>query len=463
MRLVGMGRGFSSPRGVKVRAWRSSDSVPVTASGLPGRTSQAVTGGTFTEPILAHVAGFVDEAVIEVRGGRGGDGAVSFRREAHVPRGGPDGGDGGKGGDVVLEVSADVYDLSWLANHPHQRAPSGEPGRGSNRRGADGQDLILRVPDGTVVVEERGLVADLVGAGARAVVARGGRGGRGNATLASPHNRAPTEAERGEPGEEHRLELELRLVADVGLVGPPNAGKSTLLSKLSAARPKVADYPFTTLAPNLGVAGDDGARFVVADVPGLIEGAHRGRGLGDRFLRHVSRCRVLAFVVDATSRDPAEDVRTVKAEIQAYDPDLAERPSVVVVTKIDLVDDVPLAADDQIETSGLTGIGVDVLVDRLAELAASAPSQDVEPRVVLRPGREEFSVRRLGDHRFRIEGRAVERWVREADLEDPRQVIGLQDRLRRAGVEKRLAREGAREGDEVDIAGQTFQYYPEPR
>src|SRR5436190_7562634 len=219
---------------------------------------------------------FADEATVYVRGGRGGDGAVSFRREPYTPRGGPNGGDGGKGGDVVLEVSPSVRDLASFGDHPHQRARGGEPGGKSNRSGGAGRDLVLQVPDGTVVRDERGLVADLVGEGARAVVARGGRGGRGNAALAGPRNRARRTAEAGEPGEERRLELELRTVADVGLVGLPNAGKSTLLSKLSAARPKIADYPFTTLTPNLGVAGEE-ERFVAADVPGLVAGASEGR------------------------------------------------------------------------------------------------------------------------------------------------------------------------------------------
>src|SRR5207248_8533489 len=281
---------------------------------------------------------FADEATVFVRGGRGGDGAVSFRREPYTPRGGPNGGDGGKGGDVVLEVSPSVRDLAWFADHPHQRARGGEPGGKSNRSGGAGEDLVLRVPDGTVVRDERGFVADLVGEGARAVVARGGRGGRGNAALASPRNRAPRSAEAGEPGEEHRVELELRTVADVGLVGLPNAGKSTLLSRLTAARPKVADYPFTTLTPNLGVAGDD-ERLVVADVPGLVEGAAEGRGLGHRFLRHVVRCRALAIVVDLAAQDPTADLDTVREELASYDTDLTARPFIVVATKADLVDD----------------------------------------------------------------------------------------------------------------------------
>jgi GTP-binding protein len=408
------------------------------------------------------MATFVDEAVIFARGGRGGDGSATFRREAHVPRGGPDGGDGGKGGDLILEVSPDVYDLSWPARNPHQRAGDGGPGRSGNRSGADGDDLVVRVPDGTVVAEERGPVADLVGPGARVVVARGGRGGRGNASLASTRNRAPKTAEPGEPGEEHRVELELRLVADIGLVGLPNAGKSTLLSKLTAARPKIADYPFTTLAPNLGVADDGERRLVVADVPGLIEGAHQGRGLGHRFLRHVSRCRVLAYAVDASAPDPAADLATVRAEVAAYDRELAARPSVVVVTKADLVEAPPRLDPSQVTVSAVTGEGVDTLAERLADESAGAPAPDRRPTVVLRPGREAFTVRKVGDRRFRVEGRNVERWVRDADLEDPREVIELQGRLRRLGVERRLEAEGARRGDEVVIAGRPFEFIPEP-
>ena len=408
------------------------------------------------------MATFVDEAVVSVRGGRGGNGAASFRREAHTPRGGPDGGDGGKGGDVTLEVSRDVYDLSWLADHPHQRAGDGEPGSGNNRSGADGTPLILRVPDGTVVREERGHVADLVGAGTRAVVARGGRGGRGNSSLRSRQDPAPHTAEPGEAGEEHRLELELRLVADVGLVGLPNAGKSTLLSRLSAARPKIADYPFTTLSPNLGVAGGESGRFVVADVPGLIEGAHAGKGLGHQFLRHISRCRALAYVVDGAADDPRDDLRTVREEVAAYEAALAQLPSLVVVAKADLVEEAPDVTEGQIVTSAESGEGLEELAGRLAELVASAPEVERETLVVLRPGRESFTVHRVAERRFRVEGRTVERWVQGADLEDPRQVVELQAKLRKAGVEKRLAEEGARDGDEVLISGQVFQYFPEP-
>ena len=414
---------------------------------------------------------FADEAVLFVRAGRGGDGAASFRREPYTPRGGPDGGDGGHGGSVILEVDRGMRDLSFLADHPHQRAENGRPGGKSNRTGAAGRDLLVKVPDGTVVRGEEGLIADLVGEGARAVVARGGRGGRGNAALAGPRNRAPGRAEAGDPGDELRVELELRVVADVGLVGLPNAGKSTLLSRLSAARPKVADYPFTTLTPNLGVSEGE-QRFVVADIPGLVEGAHEGRGLGHRFLRHVMRCRVLAVVVDLVAADPAADARTLVAELAAYDPSLADRPRVVAATKVDLVD--PAERTDRAEAldafgpvvavSGLTGEGVDELRDRLESLAgqaaAEASEEDRAPLVVLRPGRERFTVKREGE-RFRVVGRHVERWVVETDFEDPAEVVSLQNRLKREGVERRLAAAGAKRGDEIVIGDRAFEFFPE--
>ena len=261
---------------------------------------------------------FVDEATVKVLAGKGGDGSVSLHSEPFKPRGGPDGGNGGDGGSVVLEVSTGVHDLGWLADHPHQRAEPGKPGRSSRRHGASGADLVIPVPDGTVAFDDEGLLADLVG---RRVPCRGrpGRAGRPRERRA---RRARGTGSRGRPsrarrGEERRLRIELRTVADVGLVGLPNAGKSTLLGRLTAAKPKVANYPFTTLSPNLGVAGADDDRFVVADVPGLIEGAHRGKGLGHRFLRHVVRCRALVLVVDLSMDDPAADLATLRAELEA--------------------------------------------------------------------------------------------------------------------------------------------------
>ncbi|HEX9234727.1 MAG TPA: GTPase ObgE, partial [Actinomycetota bacterium] len=315
---------------------------------------------------------FVDRATIFVKAGDGGAGSASVRREPFTPRGGPDGGDGGPGGNVLLRVDPSVFDLSALADHPHWKAEPGGPGGRNNRTGAAGADVLLPVPDGTVVEDEHGFVADLVGERGEVVAARGGRGGRGSAALTSPRNRVPRAAEPGERGEERRVELELRLVADVGLVGMPNAGKSTLLAALTAARPKIADYPFTTLTPNLGVAGD-GERFVVADVPGLIEGAHEGRGLGLEFLRHVSRCRVLVYVTDLTG-DCEADLAAVRAEVGAYDPQLFERPSIAVGTKADLLPEWPPTPPQRIDlvVSGVTGQGIDRLQELVAERVQAA-------------------------------------------------------------------------------------------
>jgi GTPase len=408
---------------------------------------------------------FVDEVTVWVRAGRGGHGSAAMLREPFKPRGGPHGGDGGRGGDVVFEATSDIRDLSALADRPHLRAEDGKPGGARERTGAGGADLVIHVPEGTMVFDDSGLMADLVGEGSRAVVARGGRGGRGNASLASRRTRVPRAAEAGEPGEEWRLSVELRVVADVGLVGLPNAGKSTLLGTLTAARPKVAPYPFTTLHPNLGVAERE-RRFVVADVPGLVEGAHEGRGLGHRFLRHLHRARVLVIVVDLSSDDPAADLQTVRKELEAYDPALSTRPWIIVGTKADLVDQPEAAArtlvPDALAVSGLTGEGIDRLTDRVAEAVETAFTDHDErrPFVVLRPARPPFVVRKEGAG-FRVVGRTVERWVAETDFEDPRKVVQLQKRLAKEGVEKQLAALGARRGDEVVIGGRAFEFLPE--
>jgi GTPase len=409
---------------------------------------------------------FVDEVTVFARGGRGGNGSASILREPYNPHGGPDGGDGGPGGDVVFEVSTGARDLAWLADHPHVRAPNGGSGGKRGRTGAAGEDLVIRVPDGTRVEDEDGLLADLVGEGARAVVARGGRGGRGNAAVATQRERVPRSAEAGEAGEDRRLSVELRTVADLGLVGLPNAGKSTLLARLTAAHPKVADYPFTTLSPNLGVAGED-ERFVVADVPGLVEGAHAGRGLGHRFLRHVSRCRALVLVVDLASSDPAADLEVVRTELGAYDPALLSRPTIVVGTKADLAPDVDaqaLLGGGAIAVSAVTTEGMEPLRERLSALArdAEAVAEDRSAYVVLRPARPRFTVTREGG-RFRVVGRGVERWVSETDLEDPAKVERLQRRLAKEGVERELVSAGARRGDEVLIGDVAFEFIPEGR
>jgi GTP-binding protein len=408
---------------------------------------------------------FVDEATVMVRAGRGGNGSPSMRSEPYTPKGGPDGGNGGSGASVVLQVSGQVRDLAWFRDHPHQTAEVGGPGRSNKREGATGKDLVLTVPDGTVVRDEEGILADLVGEGSRAVVARGGRGGRGNVALSGPRKRGQRAAEPGEAGEERRLELELRTVADVGLIGLPNAGKSTLLAALTAAHPKIADYPFTTLTPNLGVAGGQEDRFVLADIPGLVEGASKGRGLGHRFLRHITRCRALVEVVDLSAEDPAADLATVRAELLAYDVELARRPALVVGAKADLVDDAAARAvlldPGAMAISAVDGTGIPELAERLADLTrdALAAAEERKPYVVLRPARPPFTVRREGS-RFVVVGRNVERWVADTDMEDARSVVGLQRKLVKEGVERKLAAMGARRGDEVVIGGQIFEFLP---
>jgi GTP-binding protein len=409
---------------------------------------------------------FVDEALVYAKAGRGGNGSASMHSEPYKPHGGPDGGNGGAGASVIFEVSRGIHDLSWIADHPHQRATNGVAGRSAKRDGATGKDLIVPVPDGTVVSDDDGLIADLVGEGSRAVVAQGGRGGRGNAALASARNRVPRTFEPGEDGEEKRLRVELRTVADVGLVGLPNAGKSTLLSRLSAAKPKIANYPFTTLTPNLGVAGGDGDRFVVADIPGLVEGAHEGRGLGHRFLRHIMRCRALVMVVDLSTDDPPADLATLREELSAYDRELGMRRSIVVGNKTDLVDDVGSGiralGEDALGVSAVTGQGLEDLLSRLGAMSKAAEAAEPEPRpyIVLRPGRPRFTVNREGSG-WRVKGRNVEQWVLGTDMDDEVQLAKLQGRLIREGIERRLAELGANPGDEVAIGDRTFEFIPD--
>jgi len=411
--------------------------------------------------------GFVDECTVYAKAGRGGNGSASLHSEPYKPRGGPDGGSGGDGGSIIFEVTAGTHDLTWLGEHPHQMAKPGTGGRSANRDGARGADLVIPVPDGTVVWDQDGLVGDLVGAGARVVVAGGGRGGRGNTAFASPRNRVPRGSEPGEEGEERRLRVELRTVADIGLVGLPNAGKSTLLSRLTAAKPKIANYPFTTLTPNLGVAGQESDRFVVADIPGLVQGASEGKGLGHRFLRHIVRCRALVLVVDLSADDPSADLDTLTDELAAYDPELAERPAIIVGSKTDLVDQPAVLAAElhpaTLPVSAVTGEGLEALLERLGLLAKEGEdlSADRAPFVVLRPGRPRFTIEREDDGGWRVSGRGVERWVMETDMDDDRQIERLQRRLIREGVERRLVAMGARTGQDVRIRDLSFEFLPD--
>ncbi|HET9731247.1 MAG TPA: GTPase ObgE [Acidimicrobiales bacterium] len=409
------------------------------------------------------MAGFVDEAQLHVKAGDGGAGAVSFRREAHVARGGPDGGDGGSGGDVWLEASRDVASLLGFRDHPHRRAGDGRHGMGKARHGASGADEVVPVPEGTMVKDlDGGVVADLACAGDRWLAARGGQGGRGNARFLSNRRRAPSFAEQGERGEERWYDLELKLMADAALVGLPNAGKSTFISRISAAKPKVADYPFTTLEPHLGVVRTDDAEMVVADIPGLIEGASDGKGLGHRFLRHVERARVLVVLIDlcpADGTEPARQREILLEELGRYRPELLDRPRLEVGTKADVaVFDYPGT-----RMSAVTGEGVAAVVGRMLTVVAESRATEPAgtPTVVHRPAAEGVRVERAVDGTLVVVGRPAERAVALNDLTNPQALDYVQTRLRRLGVDRALARAGARAGDVVRVGPFSFEYEPD--
>jgi GTP-binding protein len=413
---------------------------------------------------------FVDEVTVHVQAGAGGTGAVAFHREPYKPRGGPDGGNGGDGGSVILRADPSVGTLLELRNHPHVKAPRGGHGEGKRKHGARAEDRVVLVPPGTVVHDENGvLLADLAAAGDEMVGARGGRGGRGNAHFVSSTRRTPGFSEKGEPGEERRLRLELRLLADVGLVGFPNAGKSTLISRISAAKPKIADYPFTTIAPNLGVVKQGETAFVVADIPGLVPGASEGKGMGHRFLRHVSRAAVLLFLIDLTAidRDPMTDVDVLRGELTAFDPELATRPSLVIATKADAapedrLKELELAHPDALVISAVTGAGLDELLRRVTESVARARAASPRARGYIRHVMrdEPISIVRE-DKSWRVRGDLVERVVATTDLENEEALTRLQRRLVTMGVERELAAAGAHLGDEVRIGSAVFDFEPE--
>ncbi|WBB95430.1 MULTISPECIES: GTPase ObgE [unclassified Solwaraspora] len=423
---------------------------------------------------------FVDRVVLHVLAGNGGHGCVSIHREKFKPFGGPDGGNGGHGGSVTLVVDPQVHTLLDFHFRPHAKAENGKGGAGGNRDGAKGADLVLKVPNGTSVQGLDGeVLADLVGAGTSLEIARGGRGGRGNAALASARRKAPGFAELGEPGEQLDVVLELKSVADVGLVGFPSAGKSSLISVISAARPRIADYPFTTLVPNLGVVRADEHTFTVADVPGLIPGAATGKGLGLEFLRHIERCAVLAHVVDTATlepgRDPLADIDAIEAELAAYGG-LADRPRLVVLNKIDVPDGramAELVRNDLVarglrafEVSTATREGLRELTYALAELvaAARAAAPELEPtRIVLRPAAVDdagFTVEPAADGAYRVWGSRPERWVRQTNFDNDEAVGFLADRLARLGVEEALAKAGAEPGALVRIGSWEFDWQP---
>jgi GTP-binding protein len=446
-----------------------------------------------------------DRAEIEVQAGAGGDGSASFRREAHVPKGGPDGGDGGRGGNVVLLCDDSLRDLHRFKGRTHLKAHHGGHGEGALRHGARGDDLVLIVPPGTEVVGADGDLDgrrfDLVAHGQRAVIARGGSGGHGNKRFATPTRQAPRFAERGLAGEQGRLSLQLKLLADVGLVGLPNAGKSSLISCLTRAAPKVADYPFTTLTPALGVLVSDERQLVIADIPGLIEGASDGAGLGHDFLSHVERCRLLVHVLDLAPQlsqsedaDPVLNHETIERELVAYEPRLARLPRVLALSKADLLpqSEVSAAVEEWaqrlggavpvIATSSATRQGLDELAATLMRMVPALehaepstadgsplrsgggqPGSDLAEHMVYRPAeRSGFSVERLDEHVFAVRGRGIERLVQRFDAENEEAMAHLESRLRRIGVIAALENAGFAPGDEIQIAGEVFELDSSP-
>ena len=414
---------------------------------------------------------FVDRVTLYAAAGKGGDGCVSVKREKFKPLGGPDGGNGGRGGDVILVVDPDVTTLLDFHHSPHRRATSGHQGYGDRKDGVHGEDLILGVPNGTVVYDDRGnQLADLVGIGTTFIAAQGGFGGLGNLALSSSKRRAPGFALLGEPGEERTLVLELKSVADIALVGYPSAGKSSLIAAISAARPKIADYPFTTLVPNLGVVNAGDTRFTVADVPGLIPGASQGKGLGLEFLRHVERCVALVHVLDCgtleTDRNPIQDLEIIEFELEQYGG-LEDRPRIIALNKIDLPDGAAMA---EIVTETLRAKGYDVypvsaasregLTDltyamaRLIQASRASMAKEERTRIILRPTAVDdsgFTVKANEDGSFTVRGAKVVRWVRQTNFKNAEAIGYLADRLAQLGVEKELYKKGAVAGSEVRI------------
>ncbi|MDT3768137.1 GTPase ObgE [Gleimia hominis] len=444
------------------------------------------------------MASFVDTVKLFVSGGDGGNGCASVRREKYKPLGGPDGGNGGNGGDVILEVSEQVTTLLDYHRSPHRSAENGTPGQGDNQEGKNGEHVVLPVPQGTVVKENGEVIADLAAPQQRYVIAQGGRGGLGNAALASRKRKAPGFALLGEPGQERTVTLELKSVADVALVGFPSAGKSSLISAMSSARPKIADYPFTTLVPNLGVVDADGLRYTIADVPGLIPGAAQGRGLGLEFLRHIERCAVIVHVLDAatfeTERDPVSDLKVIEHELAQYRSDLGDvegyvplgqRPRIIVINKIDIPDGREMAQMQRAELEafgwpvfeisavtheGLRELGF-ALANAVAEQRAQLPEPQVPEVVEVEPvGRRrgsDFTVTTTdveGERAYQVRGTGVERWVSQTDFGNDEAVGFLADRLKQAGVEDALVEAGALPGDPVVIgpaeSGVVFDWEP---
>jgi len=429
---------------------------------------------------------FVDEVTIDVKAGDGGNGSVAFRKEKYVPRGGPNGGDGGKGGDVYLEADSNLSTLLDFRYQRHYEALRGIHGTSRDMSGKNAGDITLKVPVGTTAteVETERILTDLTKHGQRVVIARGGQGGRGNAHFASSVQQAPKYAENGEPGEEHQIKLELKLLADVGLIGYPNVGKSTLIAALSAAKPKIADYPFTTLVPNLGVVRVDEERtFVIADIPGLIEGASEGVGLGHQFLRHVERTRLLCHLIDisgTTGREPLDDYAVINRELAAYDDKLAQLPQVVVLNKSDIADEeeaellrAEFAAEDKpvFVISAATRVGLEPLVyflaERLSEMPLPPPFDDEIVRITADTMKSRRTDRRweaaydAGTQTYVVSGKGIERLVAMTQLQNEDAVHRLQKTLEKTGIINKLRTLGAKQGDTVRIGKAVFDFFDE--
>ena len=416
---------------------------------------------------------FIDKVRLFVEGGSGGDGCLAFHREKFIEFGGPSGGDGGRGGSVYLEASPRLTTLLDLARNPHLRGRDAGPGKGNGKTGLSGEDSVIPVPAGSLVYRDGRLLADLAAPGDRIPAAAGGRGGRGNLSFKSRRNVTPRMCEKGEPGEKTELTVELKLLADVGFVGFPNAGKSSLLARISNARPKVADYPFTTLAPNLGLVGHKAASFVAADIPGLISGAHEGKGLGAEFLRHIERTRVLVHLVDPAGyggRDPVAGIKDIETELKGYSPELLAKPRLLAVNKLDL----PGAEEvwrrvraryprRAFAISAATGAGVGALLDRIIEELSRRPPGPLtftDPAADTRTVRMDtgFRVRALGGGRFELDGRFVRRASAMLDASLPEAVQRFQNSLKRIGVDRALKRAGIREGDLVRCGAFEFEW-----
>jgi len=422
---------------------------------------------------------FVDIARIFLKAGDGGNGCLSFRREKYIPFGGPDGGSGGAGGDIYLQAEPNLTTLADVLYRPHYTAPRGDNGRGKNKYGRAGGDVTIFLPNGTIVRRDGALVADLSSPFQRILVCRGGRGGRGNASFKTSRQKAPRIAERGQPGEAAALDLELKVLADVGLVGYPNAGKSTLLALISHAHPKIADYPFTTLTPNLGVATHKGTSFAVADIPGLIEDAHAGRGLGTEFLRHIERTRVIVHVVDISgydSRSAADTFRAINRELRAYRRQIDEKPVIVALNKIDcgpweerharfLKDTARSRGRGTVVVpiSGATGAGIPALLDGIIELLSrpkSAPAPPARRTAAAYVFEPDFSVAQSAGV-FHVSGRKVEDLVAMTDFGQPEAVARLQHIIKKMGIERLLRARGIRAGDRVRIGSFEFEFSPD--